>query len=533
MKALQYTICILSTFIGLQSCTKKFETLNTNPVGIEDINPAYQLTKIQTGLSGDREDVWKYDLGIASPLVQHLGGAWWTRHGGMYQILEKNHWYSHWETVYARELTNIQDIINKTSGDANLVNMNATSRILRVYIFSRLTDMYGDIPYFDAVKGYPNRIYRPKYDKQEDIYQDFFKELKESVEQLDENQKKIEGDLFYSGDVAKWKRFASSLHLRLGFRLTKVNLSEAKKQVEHALASGVMGSNQDICMMKHMNISYRDDELRGNGRSQVFKNEPISGGFRLVKTLVDYMKNAQDPRLHIYGGTYLGDGIIGMSSNITDISKFIEPLGVVPGAVAWSQWADYGNITDDKGNSIFVGHNLKFLQPSIYVSALDAPFFHLTYAEVEFLKAEAAARGWAGLSNAENHFMKGIQASCEMMGFYPDAPSISQQEIDLLKNSFTPFPTAFEEQMEHIHSQMWVNFFLNGAEAYANYRRTGYPNLVPFTAVDSYTSGTGGVMPRRFFYPESEAIQNKQNLEEALTRIGGRNDWLKRVWWDK
>ena len=87
--------------------------------------------------------------------------------------------------------------------------------------------------------------------------------------------------------------------------------------------------------------------------------------------------------------------------------------------------------------------------------------------------------------------------------------------------------------MKVIHEQMWVNFFLNGSEAYSNFRRTGYPALVPFTSVDWYTSGTNGVIPRRFFYPESEAVQNPSNYTEAISRIGGADDWLKRVWWDK
>ncbi len=532
MKIIKYLSLIALSLMCL-SCTKDLTSLNEDPAGFTSLDPAYQLTKIQASLSGDREDAWRYDLGIASPIVQHLGGSWWTQHGGMYRVVEKSHWYSHWESTYPRELKNIQDILDRTESDPEMVNMNAAARVLRVYMFSRMTDMYGDIPYSEAIKGFTERKFKPKYDRQEDIYADFFNELEKANAAFDVAGKTVGGDMFYNGDVAKWKKFCNSLRLRLGFRLTKINLAEAQKQVERALTNGVMANNSDICMIKHMPINYTADEFRGNGRSQVFKADAISAGFRLVRTLVNYMAEREDPRLHIYGGTYVGDGIVGVSSNVIDISAFIEPLGVSPGAMAWNEFKNYGPVTDDDGNQIEVGHNFKFLQPSKYVSALDAPFFHLSFAEVEFLKAEAAARGWAGATNAQTHFMNGIQASCEMMALYPGAPPIGQSNIDALKAHYLPFPSDFEATMESIHSQMWVNFFLNGAEAYANFRRTGYPKLVPFTSVEWYTSGTDGVIPRRFFYPESEAIQNGKNLQEALGRMGGKNDWLVPVWWDK
>src|SRR5690606_1285407 len=121
------------------------------------------------------------------------------------------------------------------------------------------------------------------------------------------------GDLFYNGNVEQWKKLGNSLRLRLGFRLTKVNEAEARKQVEAALTGGVLESNADIAMTKHMNISYRENEYRGSGRSQVFKNANLSSGFKLTKTLVEYMYERNDPRLKVYGGTYLGDAIVGSS----------------------------------------------------------------------------------------------------------------------------------------------------------------------------------------------------------------------------
>jgi hypothetical protein len=522
------------TLVFFQNCTEKFENLNKNPAGFSTIAPGVQFTKVVADLSGLREDVWRYDLAISSPLIQHLAGSWWTQHGGQYRIVEKSQWFTLWETTYPRDLKNIQDLVDRTSDDPEMVNMNSAARIMRVYIFARLTDLYGDIPYSQAAKGFREKIFLPKYDKQEDIYMDFFKELDEAVKAMDPAMPKVEGDAFYGGNVENWKKFGNSLRLRLGFRLTKILPDVARQQVEAAIASGVMTNNSETCMMKHEAVTFTDGDNRGNGRSLVFQSDVTSAGFRLTNTLVDYLKATKDPRLFIYGGTYLpigGSEQINNNNNL-DITPYFQE-GLAYGAMNWNLWMPNEKVTTPSGQILDIPTGYRRMQPSKYVAALNAPFFHLTYAEVELLLAEAAARGWGGQVNPEDHFKKGIQAGCELMASYPGAPAISQADIDELKSSFTPFPSDFENRMRVIHEQMWVNFFLNGTEAYANYRRTGYPTLVPFTSVEWYTSGTNGVMPRRYFYPESESVQNRTNYQEAIDRLGGTDDWLKRVWWDK
>ncbi len=530
-------IALYIGIVGLlaqMSCTDHFEDLNKNPAGFASIDPGVQLTKIMADLSGQREDVWRYDLAISSPLIQHLAGSWWTQHGGQYRILDKGQWYTLWESSYPRDLKNIQDLVDRTAEDPELVNMHAAGRIMRVYIYSRLTDLYGDIPYSEAIKGYTEKKFLPKYDRQEDIYNDFFKELDEAISAMDASRPGVKGDVFFDGDVERWKKFGNSLRLRLGFRLTKVKPDLARQQVEAAVSAGVMTSNAHTCMLRHDPINYTYGENRGNGRSQVFQADVSSSGFRLTNTLVDYLKETKDPRLFIYGGTYLplnGSEQIDNRSNL-DVTPYFQE-GLAYGAMSWNVWMPNETIVTGSGEEVVIPTSHRRMQPSKYVAALNAPFFHLTYAEVEFLLAEAAARGWAGQTDVEAHFNKGIQAACELMASYPDAPAIAQAAIDGLKASFQPFPSDLDNQMRVIHEQMWVQFFLNGPEAYANYRRTGYPELVPFTSVDWYTSGTNGIMPRRFFYPESESVQNPTNYQEAVSRLGGEDDWLKRVWWDK
>lgn len=532
-KLIIYTLAA-GLVLTFQACTKDFDELNKNPAGFDNLDPQFMLAKVQADMSGDREDTWRYDLGICSPLIQHLAGSWWTQHGGHYNISEKNHWYSHWESTYPREVKNIENIIQRTKGDPKQHNMYAAARILRVYIYSKLTDLYGDIPYFDASKGITDRNFTPNYDKQEDIYKDFFKELEEAVNSLDPNKGQVKGDVFLSGSVERWKKFGNSLRMRLGFRLVKVNLAEARKQVEAAISKGVMTEINDMAICRHEAISYSSGENRGNGRSQVFKASARNEGFRLVSTLVDTMVNRKDPRLYIYGGTYSGEGIVGMSSSVKDITGIIPAIGILPGAFWWSYWSDFGDGADSSGNYVYVGQADKQLQPSKYVTALNAPFFHMTLAEVEFLLAEAAARNWTGVTDAHGHFNKGVQAGIEVMKNYPNARTITQAQIDDCKASYNSyFGAGFNKAMEAIHEQLWISFFLNGNEAYANWRRSGLPILKPVLEVEGVPTTTNGAIPRRFFYPQSELIQNGNNLREAVSRLGGTDDWLKRVWWDK
>jgi len=529
MKTLKkYILIVAVLFLGLGACTDNFEEINTNPQAFNFIDPGVQLTKIQLDLSGNREEIWRYELGICSPMVQYFAGSWWCQHGGQYNVVEKNHWFTLWEEMYPRDIKNVVDVIDRTEGDEFYQNTRAAARILKVYMFSKLTDLYGDVPYFDAAKGSTDRIFQPKYDKQEDIYADFFLELDEAVKDLDAQKEGVRGDIMYNGDVEKWKRFGNSLRMRLGFRLEKVNPTEAEKQVKAAIEGGVMESNDHMCKVQHMNFDYVKGENRGNGRAQVFHASDDSEGYRLTNTFVDHLKATNDPRLFIYGGTYLS--VAGREYG-QDISEYLQ-MGITHGAMWWNEWSDYGDLEDEDGNYIaYVDHGHKHMMPSKYVADFKAPFFHMTYAEVELLLAEAALRDW-GSTGAAAHYEKAIKASMAHCALYPGAPVISDDVVEAYIAA-NPLPTTSPEDMIAIHDQMWVNLYMDGVESYCSFRRSGYPELVPFESVEWYSSGTGGVIPRRFFYPEFEAINNPESYQEAIDRMGGTDDWLSRVWWDK
>ncbi|WP_422360025.1 SusD/RagB family nutrient-binding outer membrane lipoprotein [Reichenbachiella sp.] len=509
------------------SCTDDFDEINTDPNAYNEIDPSFQLAKVQLDLSGKREEAWRYDLGITSSMIQHFSGSWWCQHGAQYRVVEQSHWYSLWEESYPRDAKNVQSIIDATVDDPEQVNINSAARIMKVLIYSKITDLYGDIPYSQAVKGFTEGILTPVYDSQEDIYTDFFKELDEAVAAFDDSKETMSSDLFFAGDLEKWRRFGNSLRLRLGFRLTKIDIAEAETQVTAAIAGGLMQSNDDNAIMLHSDFSYSSTENRGNGRSQVFNASANSEGFRLTNTLVDFLKNTGDPRLSIYGGTYTAPK--GDPTRL-DVTPHLQE-GIVHGALWWNLWSDYGDLYDEDANYVaYVAHVNKYMQPSDYITANDAPYFHLTYAEVEMFLTEAAARGWT--ADAATHWENGVRAGMQHVGMYPGAPAITETQItDFL--AANPLPAATEDQIRVANEQLWLIYFMNGTEAYANYRRSGYPELVPFTNVEWYYSGTDGVMPRRFFYPEFEAQNNPTNYEDAISRIGGTNNIMTPVWWDK
>ena len=263
-------IILLTVTMAMVSCSK-FKDMNVDPTRSANLNPALQLAQTQLQFSGDLEQNERLGVLETMPMVQQIAGAWGNQWGGMY-VKQQQYLSLIWERDYPGKILNIVDAVNRTKDNPSQSNLNAICRIMKVYYFSRLTDLYGDIPYSAAGQAYINGIARPKYDKQEDIYKDFFKELKEASAALDFSKDKPTQDLFYKGDAVQWKKFANSLHLRLAMRLVKVNPALAKQEVESAFNAGVFTSNNDICKLTHENVQNDYVDIRGNGFAVAFNH---------------------------------------------------------------------------------------------------------------------------------------------------------------------------------------------------------------------------------------------------------------------
>ncbi len=498
--SLKYLLLIGLVAFSFNSCTDGFEELNTDPTQASagNFDPAFQLTRQELTMSVNRYEHWRAQYIYSSTIIQHNASnqSYWA--GDKYNRID-SYSSAQWDSDYPRGVKELTDLIERTKDDPILVNFTSAARILRVFLFHRLTDLYGDLPYFQAGRGFIEGVYFPEYDPQEAVYNDFFKELKEAASAFSTSSdvRELTGDFWFENDIEKWQKFAASLRLRLAFRLVKADIARAEQEVRAAIQDGVMTSMDDSAIARHT-------ELETNGNSDVMLADD---NFRLSETFVDLLKATNDPRLPIWGMTYDADG-----NEQTDVAT----------------WKGFPNGLDanDPESEVYVEyvrHNRSTIKN------VSSPMFHLMYSEVELRLAEAAVRGWGAPLSAEEHFANGLRAAVEQVGMYPNA-SLESGKVDEFVMNNPLDNSSPEKAIEHINTQLWVSFYQNAIEAFANWRASGYPVLTP---VNHPIGTTGGTIPRRLYYPTSEAGLNP-NYQIAVDRqFGGKDDLTGRVWWDK
>jgi hypothetical protein len=507
--------------LSLTSCDKGFEEMNKNPNAYTEpvLNNLFSSVIIN-GFDGPST----YQSKNAGCFVQYfasLNPGQWPADKYVYKQNYNDGLWRHRFTSPNREAV---QILSLTKDNPELVNQYNIARIMRTQALHYVTDMYGDMPYFEAGLGFLDRTYKPKYDRQSDIYADMLKELDEAALALDPEKPSYgAADFIYSGDPLKWRTFAYSLMLRLGMRLTKVDPGMAETWVKKAIAGGVMQSNDDIAKLAHTSASATNWNAESKTLQGAEGPNPAAMGkgyCKLNKTFVDRLQATNDPRLPFYSTLWKGN------INIADLPAASEPSiqKGLPGGYDHATIRElYPDWTDNDQQ--------KFSEPNINtVLHLDAPTIFQSYAEVEYLLAEAALRGWGPGTPAE-HYNKGVIASLQSQVLYPNGMNV--QDATTAANNYlaeNPYTGGdFETQMEQIHSQYWVSMFLYSMEAFSNWRRTGYPELPP----TNYASNqTGGVIPRRLLYPIAEQSLNTENYNAAIA-VQGADLFLTRVWWDK
>jgi hypothetical protein len=480
------------------ACTKDFADYNRNPDGASTPNPAYMFSDALVKTSGlDMEPRTNY----CHAFMQYGYSDFWS---GTDYVLSDDIARRYWNNFYIPVLQNLEFILPLLKADNNRITTYAAARIWRVFIYQKLTDYYGDIPYTQAGKALANGIFAPAYDKQQFIYADLISELRAAIVLLNNNAPMaVEGDQFYNGSTAQWKKLAASLLLRMGMRLIKVDQPQAIALVKEANTYGVMASNSDMPVLKH-NLN------APNGYAFNLSDQH----FFLHKTLVNHMQATGDPRLKIYGGVYDKEAFLGGVIISSDTSKF-KAFSFNPADPAPDTRVNYA-----------------VYQPK------DTPFFDFQYAEVEFLLAEAILRGFID-GDADMHYQAGITAHMQSLALLPTSPSISNAQISayLAKNPMVdPGNPGVERSIERINTEFWVaGFVFDADEVYANWRRTGYPKLLPNPNTTIGNSNSPGVIPRKLPYPEVEFTLNNAHVTSALIPYGGMNDFnpLARVWWDK
>lgn len=554
MKTLIKTF-ILAIVLGGMACSCSddyMEDLNTDPSKASSIDPNAQLTTAELQTYGDLGMVEIYRNYIYA-FTQQLMGCWNTTNYGGRHTVDNNEMSRIWTSFYPKAIKNVTDAIHRSGEEENRTNINAALRIYRVYLMSIITDIYGDAPYSEAGLGYLEEKYNPRYDTQEEIYNDFFVELKDAGAALTASGDKITGDVIYNGDVAKWKKLANSLRLRFAMRISKVAPEKARQEFEDALAGdgGVFAGNEDDALIKYMDISFsfgQDSytDYRGNALSQLFfGNDPANNPSYLCSTFFNQLYNTGDPRTFMIARFYY-DGLMSSTKpdnriDLTDeiIEKGIQMNPCVPGSFSYDPWPT-GYDSDimkevAKTNPSVETTMARETEPKLANNFLkgDNPGVVMTYAEVNLLKAEAALNGWnVGGETAEQLYSKGVRAAMDFLTDNYGYDRISDDDFNTyMENNGIGHTDA--QKREAINTQAWILHFTNPAECWANVRRSSYPRLKSPAEYGYGQYLTGGAeIPVRLCYPTLESSYNKPGYEEALERMGGTNSWNTPVWWD-
>ena len=389
---------------------------------------------------------------------------------------------------YSGPLINLQEIIRLNSDEAtksiaaqNGPNNNqiAVARILKAYYFWHMTDRWGPLPYSQALAGREN--FKPTYDTQEAIYNDLFKELKEASAQITAGA--IKGDFLLGGNMNRWKTFANSMRLVMALRLSEVLPEKAKTEFASAFNDGVISSND-----QNVVYTFLGDQNNDNPWEDRFETRL---DFTVSKPMVDLLLSVNDPRLPVFADkAVLTQQYVGMPYGLEQ-----GPAGAIP-----------------NGQVSFLGTALR---------QQTSPGYVMTYAQMQFSLAEGARRGWI-TGDPATFYNKGIEASFKQYGVFNQAAYdayIAQPSV-----KYAP-----AKGLEQIITQKWVALFLNGYEAWAEWRRTSFPTLTP----PAKTISPSGIIPLRQGYPTTERDLNGANYNAALQVFGGKDDLDGRLWWDK
>lgn len=510
MKKLFINLNIIGLLIVLAACDKGFEEVNKNPVLATTTDPVYLFSNAQFGSAIATQH---YQMQIVQQINTPYTGV---LEGGNHNAVSDPNSNANFNSLYLQNgpvnlLTTVLFLTKDNPARSNLYNM---ARIWKSYVFMVLVDTYGDVPYFEAGKGYLEGINLPKYDDQKVIYEDILKELEEGTKSLDATKSIESGDLFYKGNIAQWKKLGNSLLLRAGMRYTKIDPAKAKATVLKAVDpanGGLLSSNADNAFIA-FNSTFNHplaNYFQGTERGNVY----------LGKALVDYLKTTSDPRLRVISVKYETPGnpiATAGAENITPADQEGMPYGY-----------NESTILNAPGYPGKAGSAFKYSQINRKtLGKIDAPEFFITYSQTLLLQAEAVVRGWI-TGDAKALYENGVKAHMAQLTTYDAAATISPaaQEAFIMANPFNP-----AKSLEQINTQYWVSSFLNGSEAWANFRRSGFPTL----PVNTYPGKDPSVKDfvRRLVYPVLERSVNEANYKEAVARMGP-DELGTPVFWDK
>lgn len=469
--------------LAMSSCVDSLQSDNINPKLATVVPGVTEVSTAERSLARTLTST-NVNLGISRLLVQY-----WTEttynDESRYNLANRNIPENFWTPLYTTTLSNLKDATRTISADPALdakikANQLACIDVLAVQTWATLVDTYGNIPYTDALNV---ENPQPKYDDAAGIYTDLLKRLDADLAAMVTTSTGLgSADLIYGGNMTRWVRYANSLKLRLAMNTVDVDPARAKTVAEQA-AGKIFQSTADNAQLAftsanpNQNPLYED--LVASGRTD----------FVGAKTLIDPLISLNDPRLSIY----------------------FQPLDGT---------TDYVGAVYGPQGSVNTAS-----QPGTVLRVATLPGVLASYSEMQFLLAEAAARGFAVGGTADTYYNNAITASITYWEGLANKTTAAADAAAYLAQPAVAYATATGDYKQKIGTQKWISLYNQPTQAWVEVRRLDYPRLVkPTNALTD--------IPLRFTYPVSEQNLNGTNYADASTKIGGDKVTTK-IFWDK
>lgn len=505
------------------ACTDGYNDINRNPGGVtnkekerDDYGLRSSLTEMQNYVIPVNANTFQFtDCLLGGVYGGYLADATQAFSSGNFaNYSPPNNWSSvNFNDIIPKIYSNLKEVKKLTNKPVQL----AVADIIKVSAIVRVTDTYGPIPYSQI--GEDGKLNAP-YDSQRDVYILMFEELDNAITALKDNRSdnfSPYADKVYGGNAIAWAKFANSLKLRLAMRLAYADPALAQQKAEEAANDeiGTFSSNSDnafLTLTNNQNPFYTVLYAWNNGDS------------RISADILTYMNGFSDPRRAKY----------------FTLSTFnTEETGIAN--------AYYGL----RSGIIVPPSNIAHAYSNMQIESQSKQMW-MNASEVAFLKSEGALRGWNMGGTAQAFYEEGIRLSFEQWGvssadaaiYLNDATNISLSYVDPVgANSYTGIVTSLstkwndadgtEKNLERIITQKWIAIFPLGTEAWAEFRRTGYPKLMPAPVNNSGGIVSNTKMARRLAYPQSEYLDNTANITEAISNyLKGPDNMATNVWWD-
>ena len=480
MKPIQVYLLLIMSLVAF-SCTEDFEDINENPNAPQEVSPEFLLTNVI--FKQINEHTYNQGLRLNNYLAQFNADVEFERID-RYELGSNS---GYWDMIYGL-LTDLESMKELPGYNEAY---DGVAEIYKVYLFSQLTDMWGDVPYTEAIQ-FDELNFTPVYDTQEEIYTNpddgLLARLEAAAFQLENTSESISGDIMFDNDLNQWIRFANSLQVRFRLRISN-RLTDFTKLQELADGGQLMQSNADNAVVPYLSAAPNQFPLFN-------ASEGIYQGLKMSETVENQLKEWDDPRLSVFFKP--------------------TPKSVLDGSPEFKGLQNGLSTQSISENGIDL-NDLSILSDRFRAmpNGVDAQI--MLYSEVQFALAEAAERGFIS-GNTSTYYQNAIEAHFDYFGATVPNDYFMREAVALNGTA--------EDNLEKILTQKWLSLFMIGHEAWFNVRRTGIPELTP--GPDNFNNDR---YPVRYLYPESEQAVNKENYEAAVERIGGDNI-NSTNWWE-